>query len=48
MAAQKGYEVALRKESVDRNDTFTKILVCQAVALRKESVDRNAYTMLNA
>ena len=35
-------EVALRKESVDRN-YIIKVTVCRpaAVALRKESVDRN-------
>ena len=34
--------VALRKESVDRNKTFSGFFVrCIDVALRKESVDRN-------
>ena len=33
--------VALRKESVDRNKTFPRFLICGIVALRKESVDRN-------
>ena len=34
--------VALRKESVDRNDTMqVEIVKMYAVALRKESVDRN-------
>ena len=34
--------VALRKESVDRNDTMQIVVVIvYAVALRKESVDRN-------
>ena len=34
--------VALRKESVDRNDTMQVIvIVMDTVALRKESVDRN-------
>ena len=34
--------VALRKESVDRNDTVQIVVVIMyAVALRKESVDRN-------
>ena len=34
--------VALRKESVDRNDTMQIVIVIvNAVALRKESVDRN-------
>ena len=35
--------VALRKESVDRNNAVQiVIIVMHAVALRKESVDRNA------
>ena len=35
-------EVALRKESVDRNNTMQVVIVIvNAVALRKESVDRN-------
>ena len=33
--------VALRKESVDRNDTEVGIPNTNTVALRKESVDRN-------
>ena len=34
--------VALRKESVDRNNPFkTFIVLSKQVALRKESVDRN-------
>ena len=33
--------VALRKESVDRNDTDVGIPNANTVALRKESVDRN-------
>ena len=34
--------VALRKESVDRNDAMQVIvIIVNAVALRKESVDRN-------
>ena len=34
--------VALRKESVDRNNTMQVIvIVVDTVALRKESVDRN-------
>ena len=33
--------VALRKESVDRNDTVVSQLRQTAVALRKESADRN-------
>ena len=35
-------EVALRKESVDRNSIQTLILHMVRVALRKESVDRNS------
>ena len=34
-------EVALRKESVDRNLNAVQIVVVIMVALRKESVDRN-------
>ena len=35
-------KVALRKESVDRNDTVQVIvIIVDTVALRKESVDRN-------
>ena len=33
--------VALRKESVDRNDAMQIVIVVVHVALRKESVDRN-------
>ena len=33
--------VALRKESVDRNNDIVRYGVFMAVALRKESVDRN-------
>ena len=37
--------VALRKESVDRNDAMQiVIIVVDTVALRKESVDRNCIT----
>ena len=36
------FEVALRKESVDRNfDAMQIVIVVVNVALRKESVDRN-------
>ena len=35
------FPVALRKESVDRNDTMQVIVIVMDVALRKESVDRN-------
>ncbi len=34
--------VALRKESVDRNEPIGEITLDGLVALRKESVDRNA------
>ena len=34
-------EVALRKESVDRNLNAMQIVIIVVVALRKESVDRN-------
>ena len=37
------YQVALRKESVDRNVRRCLYWVLQSVALRKESVDRNIY-----
>ena len=40
--------VALRKESVDRNQRIAKPFREQFVALRKESVDRNANLMLDA
>ena len=33
--------VALRKESVDRNTSFSPASLFDLVALRKESVDRN-------
>ena len=33
--------VALRKESVDRNNAVQVVVVVMDVALRKESVDRN-------
>ena len=39
-------EVALRKESVDRNLMSSKALRISTVALRKESVDRNPYIPL--
>ena len=35
------FEVALRKESVDRNARITSVSSGLRVALRKESVDRN-------
>ena len=37
-------DVALRKESVDRNFDTVQIIVVVMVALRKESVDRNYYS----
>ena len=36
--------VALRKESVDRNQVAVHFDTLSAVALRKESVDRNSIT----
>ena len=40
--------VALRKESVDRNDAMQVIIVIvHTVALRKESVDRNSFYAKN-
>ena len=39
-------QVALRKESVDRNDRFQVAVHCDTVALRKESVDRNYSVIL--
>ena len=38
--------VALRKESVDRNDVLATSAVLELVALRKESVDRNVFLTL--
>ena len=35
-------KVALRKESVDRNNPFEALVILAKVALRKESVDRNS------
>ena len=35
------YDVALRKESVDRNIQTVRYIPSKRVALRKESVDRN-------
>ena len=40
--------VALRKESVDRNNSTGGRSTCAAVALRKESVDRNRYLGIEA
>ena len=37
-------EVALRKESVDRNIAGSQLPTPEPVALRKESVDRNYYS----
>ena len=37
-----GLQVALRKESVDRNCALLRAVGSFTVALRKESVDRNA------
>ena len=43
-AMQGNFLVALRKESVDRNDPDGILVFCGPVALRKESVDRNIDT----
>ena len=43
--ARRPGQVALRKESVDRNFDTMQIVVVIMVALRKESVDRNFDTM---
>ena len=40
------HSVALRKESVDRNDTAIPRYAGVTVALRKESVDRNSFCKL--
>ncbi len=40
--AVKSWVVALRKESVDRNNTCPGSWISAPVALRKESVDRNS------
>ena len=42
------FAVALRKESVDRNDAVQVVIIKVDVALRKESVDRNAQDWLDA
>ena len=39
-------DVALRKESVDRNKTLIDVAKMLGVALRKESVDRNTSTAM--
>ena len=44
---QYSYNVALRKESVDRNKNTKPTEQAKAVALRKESVDRNAPVKCN-
>ena len=38
--------VALRKESVDRNDPLKTFIILPKVALRKESVDRNTVSLI--
>ena len=38
-------DVALRKESVDRNSIFNLLDLSNVVALRKESVDRNTFLL---
>ena len=40
-------DVALRKESVDRNTHSTQTIKSNIVALRKESVDRNLVGSIN-
>ena len=40
------YQVALRKESVDRNSIVSASIRACTVALRKESVDRNSCWLL--
>ena len=40
--------VALRKESVDRNISYTTSMILYPVALRKESVDRNFINVARA
>ena len=40
-AIEHAYQVALRKESVDRNTKTVALEDPESVALRKESVDRN-------
>ena len=40
-----GDKVALRKESVDRNEIALPVTLSRAVALRKESVDRNCFLL---
>ena len=42
----KANTVALRKESVDRNNIVSASFRACIVALRKESVDRNAYGVM--
>ena len=39
-------DVALRKESVDRNCVRLQLLSMMLVALRKESVDRNGFPLV--
>ena len=40
------HRVALRKESVDRNDVLAVSALLELVALRKESVDRNTASLI--
>ena len=44
--SRKKNRVALRKESVDRNDVLAISALLEIVALRKESVDRNSCWVL--
>ena len=43
LAMREALFVALRKESVDRNQQQVRLVRSRYVALRKESVDRNLY-----
>ena len=47
-APEKPCQVALRKESVDRNRACTTTITICTVALRKESVDRNDVLAVSA
>ena len=44
----KKWEVALRKESVDRNASSEEVFFQAFVALRKESVDRNLISVITS
>ena len=47
MSKKQNGNVALRKESVDRNLDAVQIVIVVVVALRKESVDRNLVGSVN-